>query len=148
MYLKGLLAHILNTSIPSGRKVHVCHACHNELCSNPYHIYWGTPSENVQDAIENGTRISIWESLVKKYGYEEACRRNSRPPEKAALGGKGNLGKTKTKEHKSKISNAISNQVCYTNGYINKKQHKDHPAPVGFWKGMTRNVKKQHDLAG
>lgn len=29
MYLKGLLAHLHDTTIPSGKKIHVCHACHN-----------------------------------------------------------------------------------------------------------------------
>ena len=35
MYCKGLLAHIHDTTIPSGHKIHVCHACHNGACSNP-----------------------------------------------------------------------------------------------------------------
>src|SRR6056297_724557 len=75
MYFKGLLAHVLNTSIPNGKKIHVCHACHNAKCSNPNHLYWGTPSENAQDRLENDPR-TVWDHSVSKYGFEEACRRN------------------------------------------------------------------------
>jgi|SRR5208282_1099456 len=74
--LKGLLAHILNTTIPENGKIHVCHACHNGACSHPYHIYWGTPRENRLDAIANGAK-SIWECLVEKHGLEEAKRLTS-----------------------------------------------------------------------
>jgi hypothetical protein len=55
MYLKGLLAHLHDTTIPAGKKIHVCHACHNGKCSNPNHIYWGTASENCLDRMgKNG----------------------------------------------------------------------------------------------
>ena len=50
-YCKGLMAHLLDTTIPSGHKIHVCHACHNSACSNPNHLYWGTPSENKMDGV-------------------------------------------------------------------------------------------------
>lgn len=137
MYLKGLLAHILGTTIPSGKKIHVCHACHNELCSNPNHIYWGTPSENVLDAYDNGKK-TIWESMVEKYGEAKAREMQRRPKEVASKGGKKNKGISKTEAHKKKISNAISNTVCYTDGVTNIKQRKDLPVPKGFWRGMTR----------
>lgn len=137
MYLKGLLAHMRDTTIPSGRKVQVCHACHNELCSNPDHLYWGTPAENHQDALANG-KLWGWEAMVAKYGEEGARKLNRRPSEVAARGGKANAGIAKSAAHKEKISNAISNQVCYTNGEINIKQRKDLPPPEGFWRGMTR----------
>ena len=42
------------------------------------HLYYGTPSENIQDSKDNGTYISIWDKRVLKYGYEEACKRNAR----------------------------------------------------------------------
>jgi hypothetical protein len=137
MYLKGLLAHILDTTIPSGKKIHVCHACHNDLCSNPNHLYWGTPKENHQDALNNG-KIFGWEAMVQKYGEEKARKMQRRPKEVTSKGGKANKGIPKKEEHKNRISNAISNQVCYTNGKVNVKQHKDMLPPEGFWRGMTR----------
>ena len=71
MYLKGLLAHLMDTTIPNGHLAHVAHACHNKHCSNPDHLYWGTSSENSQDRMANGG-LTIFEKMVEKYGYEEA----------------------------------------------------------------------------
>lgn len=106
---KGLLSHILEVTIPSSSKILLCHKCHNGKCSNPKHLYYGTPKENIQDQIENGTFISIWDRMVKKYGYEEACKRNSRG-ENAKFGGMANKGKTKSEEHKRKIAESIKNK--------------------------------------
>ena len=52
---KGVLAQFLDTTIPYGTKILLCHACNNAKCSNPKHLYWGTPKENVEDAILAGT---------------------------------------------------------------------------------------------
>jgi len=104
MYLKGLLAHILETTIPSGHKIHVCHACHNGACSNPNHIYWGTAQENRLDRVANGDK-TIWERMVEKYGLEEARAMQVRKT--ASKAGKGNLGKTKSDEHKKKIADSV-----------------------------------------
>lgn len=97
---KGVLAQFLNTDIPSGR-ILLCHACNNGKCSNPKHLYWGTDQDNFVDAKENGTHLSPWAHTVKKYGYETACKMNSKPGNQH---GKGNKGKPKSEEHKKKIS--------------------------------------------
>ena len=104
MYFKGLLAHMLETTIPSGKKIHVCHACNNGQCSNPNHLYWGTPSENAIDReIYHGN--TVWDKTVKKYGLEEARKMQSKGNKSA--GGKANAGKSKSPEHKAKIAAAI-----------------------------------------
>ena len=96
---RGVLAQYLNTNLPS--KVDLCHACHNDKCSNPKHLYWGTRKENVQDAKNNGTWKSPWDNLVATYGYETACKMNARP---GNTYGSGNKNKTKSEEHKKNIS--------------------------------------------
>ena len=98
---RGVLAQYLDTNFPS--KVDLCHACHNEKCSNPKHLYWGTRKENMQDAKDNGTFKSVWESTVIKYGYDEACRINSllRIGNNNAA---GNKGKPKSESHKKNIA--------------------------------------------
>jgi len=103
-YFKGLLAHLLDTTVPTGHKVHLCHACHNAKCGNPNHLYWGTAQENRQDQVENGGK-TIWERTVKKHGLEKARALQARKT--ASKAGKGNLGKTKSPEHKAKIAEAI-----------------------------------------
>lgn len=101
---KGVLAEYLGTTIPKGR-ILLCHACHNGACSNPRHLYWGTDKENITiDSKENGVWKTPWERKVEKYGYEEACRMNSRSGNK---NGSGNKGKQKSEEHKKKIAEAI-----------------------------------------
>ena len=49
---KGLLAHHLMTTIPTNKKVYLCHACNNAKCSNVFHLYWGTPRDNYLDSEE------------------------------------------------------------------------------------------------
>ena len=56
-FLKGLLAYILDTTLPSGPKIHVCHACNNDRCSHPYHVYWCTAAENRQDTLEKAKQL-------------------------------------------------------------------------------------------
>ena len=51
--VKGLLAHILDTTIPVKFTLAGClHACGNGKCSNPNHLYWGSHAENMADALD------------------------------------------------------------------------------------------------
>ena len=102
---KGLLSHILDVTIPDTYNALLCHKCHNGKCSNPKHLYYGTPKENINDQKENGTWMSVWDRMVQKYGYEEACKMNSKGNKSA--GGMANKGKVKSEEHKKKISESI-----------------------------------------
>jgi hypothetical protein len=70
---KGLLAYHVGTTIPhagEGYKIHLCHACGNDRCSNVKHLYWGTPAENVEDSKVHGTYTSRYERTLAKYGAE------------------------------------------------------------------------------
>jgi hypothetical protein len=69
---RGLLAHTLKTTIPTGKKVVCAHACNNHICSNPNHLYWGTYAENFDDAVKSGRYKSGWFYLVQKHGLEKA----------------------------------------------------------------------------
>jgi hypothetical protein len=51
--MRGILAYFLGTTIKlSG--AYCCHGCNNCLCSNPRHLYFGTPTDNALDAIKIG----------------------------------------------------------------------------------------------
>jgi len=98
---KGVLAQYLDTTIPSGR-ILLCHACNNDKCSNPKHLYWGTDKENI--TMDNPEWKTIWERRVNKLGYEEACKAQGR---KGNTFGTGNKGKPKSEEHKRKIAEGV-----------------------------------------
>lgn len=104
---KGVLAQFLNTHIPSSG-VDLCHYCGNGKCSNPHHLYWGTRRENIDDSKRHGTYINVWDKLVNKYGYEEACKMNaSRGHQVGNDRAKVNKNKSKTDQHKQKISESV-----------------------------------------
>jgi hypothetical protein len=103
---RGVLAQYLNTPIPMGRIAVLAHACNNNKCSNPQHLYWATDRENiVEDGKKFGTFKSVWERMVDKHGYEEACRLQANGAQSKA--GQGNKGKRKSEEHKRKISESL-----------------------------------------
>lgn len=99
---RGLLAHVFDTTIPKGQKIHLCHACHNGACSNINHLYWGTSKENTQDRMSNGGKTG-WDHMVEKYGYEGACELNS-VGRKGNRYGIGNKGRPLSDEHKKNLS--------------------------------------------
>lgn len=111
---KGVLAQYLDTTIPSGR-ILLCHACHNAKCSNPKHLYWGTDKDNLAiDRVEQpGGWKNPWERTIDKYGYEEACKMQSRGDK--AAGGKAGKGKVLSEEHKKKIAEAIKRKYSKVN---------------------------------
>jgi len=105
-YLKGLLAHVLDTNIPllnkDGVKVVLAHACNNAKCANPKHLYWGTYKENIEDS------GNAYERNLKKNGKQfiiDTARKvaKERPP-----GFFSSINNRKDKplseEHKKKLS--------------------------------------------
>lgn len=108
---RGVLAQYLNTNFPS--KIDLCHACHNGLCSNPKHLYWGTRKENIRDMKDNGNWKSAWQMYVEKHGLEAALLhiRSISDPSKA---GKATKGIPKSEEHKRKISETLKNKNVLT----------------------------------
>lgn len=41
--------------IPAG--MHICHHCDNPPCCNPFHLFLGTPGDNVRDAMRKGRLV-------------------------------------------------------------------------------------------
>lgn len=39
---------------PAPKGLEAAHKCGQKLCINPRHLYWATPSKNMQDALEHG----------------------------------------------------------------------------------------------
>lgn len=108
---KGVLAQYLDTDIPKGYRVLLCHACNNGKCSNPKHLYWGSPKDNTEDAIIQGTRSNFFEARLKKHGADEVAKMNTASASKmnAALKqtGYAHLKRPKSEEHKRKIAESL-----------------------------------------
>jgi hypothetical protein len=104
-HYRGLLAWHLKTTIPSGMKIYLCHACNNHKCSNPNHLYWGTAKENTQDAIDCGKMKNIREYTIAKYGKEKYALMQS---EAGRKGGQAPRKKYLSDERKIEIKKLIS----------------------------------------
>lgn len=95
---RGLLAHFLNTTIPTGlRKINLCHRCNNHWCSNPRHIYWGTMAENFHDALEAG-REPIDKLLKRKLDAMTPQTKKSWLQNRSSNAGKAGGGSNKLSE--------------------------------------------------
>jgi len=110
-YLKGLLAHILDTNIPvrkdkNGVRVLLAHACNNAKCANPKHLYWATDKENIADS------GSFHQRDLKKNGKQSIIDRNRRIAKERPPGFFSKInnrkGKKLTEEHKKNISIKIT----------------------------------------
>jgi hypothetical protein len=116
---KGLLAYYLQTTIPKGNKVQLCHACHNGKCSNVKHLYWGTPKENSLDKVAhqklNNTYISVHDRTKAIYGENYIEKHNEHLKSIASKGGKANKNSIRSEEHKRKIRDSV-------NKYYNSKR--------------------------
>ena len=120
-FFRGLLAHHLGTTI-GDRKVYVCHACNNPKCSNPNHLYWGSPTDNVIDQKESGTWKSGYQKMTEKYGHEKT---REMLLERARLGGRlgGGHNRLKTEDlHRWNI--AISEVNTSKRGWISELSRK------------------------
>jgi len=118
---RGLLAHYLQTTI-GDRKTYVCHACYNPKCSNPRHLYWGTPTDNVIDTKESGRYKSFYSNVIEKYGFDAArdMRRKA-----ASLGGKAGGGRNAlTPEEIAIWKNAIESIDVTKFGFVSKISEK------------------------
>ena len=116
---RGLLAYHLDTSIPRGSKILLCHACNNGGCSNPNHLYWGTPTDNHVDQKESGTYLPLNERMKAKYGEEEYKKMLS--------------NRTKGRKYESKLK--YSQQKIDSNKEAIRRHH-----PTGWgWIGRCAN---------
>jgi hypothetical protein len=54
----------------------VCHACNNDKCVNPQHLYLGTQSTNLKDAVLAGTHFNGFKGASRKQNVIKCCSPN------------------------------------------------------------------------
>lgn len=114
---RGLLAHYLKTTIPTKKKVVLCHACNDHWCSNVNHMYWGTHKDNHQDKVEAGHFKNVYQATQNKYGDQVKAiqSRNGR------LGGQAGGGKNRLTNEELDAYRKIFESVDTTRyGWISK----------------------------
>jgi hypothetical protein len=57
---KTLGAHViaLTAVLPRPESLYALHTCDTKLCCNPKHLYWGTQTDNMQDAVARGQHFT------------------------------------------------------------------------------------------
>lgn len=75
---RGLIAHMLDTTIPHGKPIYLCHACNNSKCGNPQHLYWGTPRENHDDKVRAGRWKNPWDCMKHRPDASEIQSRSGK----------------------------------------------------------------------
>lgn len=86
---RGVLAFFLGTTVPYGRDIYLCHACNNKKCSEPRHLYWGTPKDNTLDQVEHGTYHSIATRMTAKLGIGAWKNHTSKAGRAGGMANKG-----------------------------------------------------------
>lgn len=108
---RGLLAHFLKTTLPPRSIGVLCHACHNERCSNVKHLYWGTFKDNDLDRIENGFK---WK--------HPPCSVSAKAKIGSAVS-KALVGVPKTEVHKAKIRLTLKNRMLDQDNLAKQREH-------------------------
>lgn len=135
---KGVLAQYLNTTIPYGNKIMLCHACNNGKCSNPKHLYWGTPKENVQDAIDFGSFHRPKKGIEgKPHSDETKCKISNALKGKPSNNKSGVNGFTKGSLEKGYTYTRKYKQIWITDGVNNTRIPLTQPIPMNWKRGRT-----------